>query len=316
MKKIYDQHFDDWRDKLVHGQLSREEAESLAEDPEYREWFVLLRAGAALKAPAYSEHDAWQDLKRRTRHPELQMTQLKKRRRLLLLSGLILIFLGAGLAWWFQGRDQVYSTGPEEQARFLLPDGTQVQLHVTSTLTWDPNRFSARARIIGFHGEAFFQQTNEQNLTLIHSNGELSARSASFNVRDRGTYFSITCYRGHVDAWAQGIHRRIAAGTQARWNGSRWETLPQPRSEKAPPWTAGRTQFIEVPLAEVVDELERIYDLTIDLNGRSEILFSGSLPNYNLRQAIDQLCRTAKLEADYFADHLVVLDTLPNRATN
>lgn len=312
MKQQEEPFFDDWRDKLAHGKLTAEEAEALQDDPEYREWKLLLAAGRSLKAPAYSEHDAWADFRQQLQHPEQKMTQLRRRRRSIFGIALTILIISTGLIWWFQGRDRVYTTPAGQNDRFTLPDGTGVHMHVASTLTWDPDRWwSARGRVIAFSGQAFFRHDDSDLFTLLHSNGQLTARRATFDVRIRGPWLHVSCYAGRVTATVRGQTHVIPAGTTARWDGARWSQRLIPGSQQAPSWMDGTTTMQQMPLSEVVRELERLYQVSIDLNASPDPLFSGSFPNYDLSQALGIVCDRMELKPTFYPGNFIILDPDP-----
>lgn len=312
MERQEETHQDDWRNKLAHGRLSAEEAKTLQDDPEFREWKLLLDSGRALKSPAYSEHDAWVEFKQRLREPEQQLARLRRQRRTIFTISVLVLLVSVVAIWWYQGRDRIYTTPAGQTDRFVLPDNTQVQLNVASTLTWDPDRWaSSSGRVVAFSGQAYFQRKNRSPFTLVHSNGQILTNRAAFDLRSRGQWLEIQCYQGRIIAKVQERTDTVLAGQYARWDGSRWTKRLIPNSRQEPIWPEGITEMRQMPLGEVTDELERLYQLSIDLNASPDTLFTGRFPNYDLDQALRTICDRMNLRPAFYPNNFVVLDPVP-----
>lgn len=311
MASEHDNEYPDWRDRYIHGELTAEEIRAIEQESEFKEVRAVLEAGRTLKAPAYSEHDAWEQFKRLRRRPESRIEALKKRRVTLLFTGLGMLVIATLSIWWYQGRDRVYSTGPGQTDQVTLPDGTRVTLHISSTLTWDPDRWRRRGRIAGFSGQAYFERPGNKPLELQHSNGSVVLVRSRADIRVRDSYFEVTTFEGQAVAMTRDTQLVVRMGTFARWDGYRWTKYPITDDWSAPPWLEGNTVIEDLPLSEVIREIERLYRVSIDLNADPDRSFSGSFPNYDLQEAITILEDRADLRADYFAGNFIVLDPLP-----
>lgn len=315
MERPEENYQEDWRNRLAHGQLPQEDADELGEDPEYWEWKAILDAGRALKSPAFSEHDAWAAFKQRLQEPEQQLTKLRRRRRGIFIVSLAVLLISVGAIWWFQGRDRVYTTAAGQTDRFTLPDDTRVHMHVASTLTWDPDRWSSAAgRVIAFSGQAYFRRNKRSAFTLLHSNGQITTSRAAFDLRSRGKWLEIQCYEGYVIARVQEKQDTIVSGQYARWDGAKWTKTLIPHARQEPLWPEGVTEMRQMPLSEVTDELERLYQLSIDLNAAPDTLFTGRFPNYDLDQALRIVCDRMQLRPAFYPNNFVILDPAPREA--
>jgi len=311
MADDHDKEFPDWRDRYIHGELTPEEIRAIEDEREFKEVRAILEAGRTLKAPAYSEHDAWERFKRQRRTPESRIEALKKRRVTILFIGLGVWLLATFCIWWYQGRDRVYSTGPGQTDQITLPDGTRVTLHISSTLTWDPDRWRGRVKIASFSGQAYIERPSSKPLELLHSNGSITLVRSRTDIRVRDSYFDVTTYEGRAIAMTRDTHLVVREGTNARWDGFLWRQFPIQNNTSTPPWLQGNTVIQNLPLGEVIREMERLYRVSIDLNANPDQSFSGSFPNYDLQEAIGILEDRANLKADYFAGNFIVLDPRP-----
>lgn len=311
MASDHEKDYPDWRDRYIHGALTPEEIRAIQEEPEFKEINAILEAGRTLKAPAYSEHDAWERFKRLRRTPESQIEALKKRRVTILFTVLSVLLIATLSIWWYQGRDRVYSTGPGQTDKVTLPDGTRVTLHVSSTLTWDPDRWRGRGRIAAFSGQAYIERPGSKSLELLHSNGSVVLSRSRTDIRVRDSYFEVVTFEGQAVAISRDTQLVVRAGTIARWDGYFWSEYPLPPAWRSPPWLEGNTVMRNMPLEEVIREIERLYRVSIDLNADPARPFSGRFPNYDLQEAITILEEIADLKADYFAGNFIVLDPVP-----
>ncbi len=166
---------------------------------------------------------------------------------------------------------KTFRTEKGRRAEIRLTDGTRVLLNVDSKLTL-PAAFAAGPRDVLLEGEALFEVAPDTARPFV-----VHTREAS--VRVMGTVFGVRAYteeplriavrEGHVRLQATDAARR---DTVHLWKnhvarltprGIRVETIPD--VEPYLDWTRGRLVFRAASFDRVADELERFYDLDIDV---------------------------------------------------
>lgn len=168
---------------------------------------------------------------------------------------------------------RIYATGKGERAEFRLSDGSRVVLSVDSRIRV-PADFGVGMRVVYLEGEALFEVRHDENRPfLVHA--------ADAVTEDLGTQFIVRAYPGESAARVVVAEGKVALRSAAGALGTGTELLPgdvahldasgTPSVEGAVEldrylaWTHGRLEFERQPLADVIPELERWYDVHITL---------------------------------------------------
>src|SRR5690606_7652542 len=159
--------------------------------------------------------------------------------------------------------------------QIVLPDGSQVWLNANSTLTY-PSQFAAEERIVHLEGEAYFhvepRHTRGKSIPFkVISNGQ------TINVL--GTEFNISAYAGEpqtkttlvngaieVINLASNSTNRIVPGQQAVLQGAQMK-VNEVDVSKAIAWKNGRISFDGKSFEQIMREMARWYNLTIEYEG-------------------------------------------------
>jgi len=165
------------------------------------------------------------------------------------------------------------ATHNAEQKYMLLPDSTEVWVNAASTLEF-PQQFDKKARVVYLKGEAFFDVKNADRIPFIVHTGEVSTRVL-------GTSFNIKAYPGQSDVIVavkrgkvQVVKKdEIVATLQM---GQRVEVILEPglpapavvkamKEEEVAGWTTGRLVYDELPVQQILEDMERTYNVSIRL---------------------------------------------------
>ena len=201
-------------------------------------------------------------------------------------TALAVRYLGGGVPLQEQipPEAKVFTTARGQQASIRLLDGTQIRLNVESRLTV-PADFATGPREVQLEGEAFFEVAKDpERPFIVHAGGaDVEVLGTAFGVR---TYAEedrtrVVVAEGHValrprelvgaDTTAPAdtlvLHPRQLGGVIA---GRR---LPVRRNVSLTPylaWTEGHLVFHAASFDEVVSELERWFDLQVELTVPAE----------------------------------------------
>lgn len=153
-----------------------------------------------------------------------------------------------------------------------LSDGTQVHLNAASTIKI-PTDFGDSTRDVYLEGEAFFEVThNPQKPFLVHT--------ANAYTRVLGTKFDVKAYPGDDPVRVVVKEGRVALGsssnpdtTHNKITRNHMGTLSRKgkmqisavRIGKYVGWKDGRLTFESTPLKEMIPQLERWYDINIEV---------------------------------------------------
>ncbi|MEE4301322.1 MAG: FecR domain-containing protein, partial [Pseudomonadales bacterium] len=186
------------------------------------------------------------------------------RRPLLALAATVLLAAGALLftAYWFPGDRIELRTARGERLLQTLPDGSTVQLNTDTALVWHATD-ALRELEIELGGEVFVEVAKDaaRPFVIRTDHGFVTAIGTAFAVHARAEGTSVNVLEGVVEVRARTVEttrpRRVAAGqrvevTAGAVPGAVREALPD-----ALAWREGRLVYDDVPLEELVAELNR-----------------------------------------------------------
>ncbi len=267
--------------KKMSGELSPVEEQTLREllaDEKLREEATQLEAiwhlTALYKDEAY-EPDV--DAGRKALQMRLDKEKQVRSRRILwqrlAAAAVFLLLVVGGYYFGPLEKEQMLSVQASKEAKTIrLPDGSRVRLSPASSLTY-PGHFEKERRLT-LKGEAFFEVAKSAESPFIVSGhwGEVRVLGTRFLYRtqlERGEE-QVLLEEGRVSYRLQDgtSSFTLKAGEAVQYH------LAQARVEKTTfnPndlfWQTGRLVFRGVPLSEILDELEKIFEVQFD---RSEI---------------------------------------------
>lgn len=189
-----------------------------------------------------------------------------------------------------------YQTGKKEIKEIALPDGSVATLNADSKLTVDGDWTDERS--LHLEGEAFFQVGKGSRFKVFTKYGDVLVLGTSFDVKARENGLHVMCETGRVLVTANNEDLVLTPGQQAFVKAGHLVSSASAHSAKA--WTDGLFVFEEQPLDEVLNEIERQFNVKInhpDVNGK---LYTGQFGNLNLEEALTLVC--APFGLDYTID--------------
>ena len=170
-----------------------------------------------------------------------------------------------------------YTTAPGQRAEVSLRDGTHVLLSVDTRLRVPPE-YGVQDRAVELDGEAYFVVRHDARRPLV-------VRTRHGVAEDLGTEFGVRAYGRENDVQVivrsgSVAMRRVADGgpavltlgpgdrgvLDARGQATLTSNVPV---DSHLSWTTGRLVFNDAPLGTVIPQLERWYDLDIELSDAS-----------------------------------------------
>ena len=293
-------------DKYHH--FLNDEASSEDMEPEV---LAFLEKASELRVPEgkRSMDDIWNAIDEAT--AEEEVTSGKTIRLWPVLSG-----LAAAVVLFFIGL-QVYKVDPKEVAaphevattigefqNITLPDGTQVTLNANSKLMY-PEDWQ---RALTLEGEAFFEVTEGSKFTVTTSGGTVEVLGTSFNVFARDKDLIVSCKTGKVkvDVKEKAFTQVIKPGETIS-SDSDTVKLVQIEPVLIGKWQSGEFYFDSRPVMEVLEEIQRQYNVTIQADSLEDKLFSGYFSTASLDLALSMVCEPLNLSYDIIDDKDVVV---------
>ncbi len=183
-----------------------------------------------------------------------------------------------------------------------LPDGTKVWLNSESTLTYPKTFDHASQRTVFLEGEAFFDVVKNTEKPFIVSTPDLQVKvlGTMFNVRsysNSGTT-ETTLVEGKVTIAVNGGESpvELVPDQQAVYsNQSRKLSVGNVKVDDVTSWKEGRLIIFNMPFYELMQELERWYDVKIVLKDEKSLAcrFSTTIENGPITRILDMLKTTS-----------------------
>lgn len=220
--------------------------------------------------PAPAARPAATPIERRA--PQRRPAWATRLRRLPVAAALLVALAATG---WRAGRVEVEAPAGTRRT-VTLPDGSIAELNGGSSITYARGfrRWLVAAggeRTVALDGEAFFSVTKDARPFVVRTwNARVTVLGTRFGVRardERGGGTSVAVEEGRVRVAAAGDATTLAAGEAAVVAGAAGAPA---RAAGAPvaqrlAWRTGGFAAVDLPLDAIARELERRYDVRIDL---------------------------------------------------
>lgn len=300
--------------RFLNGDCTPQEASELKRwiesSPENRKEFTVLKDiwDFSLSKPDRSNDQLAQFYKK-------QLEKSNRQRRLwirsstavaaILVVGLVISILIPRSNNTIVGNEQVFSVPLGSKSKVLLADGTEVNLNSGSELRY-PGNFSSKKRVVQLSGEGFFKVKSDKENPFV-------VQTSDFDVQVTGTEFNVCTYSENKVATAT-----LAEGTihlEIKGSGQTFEIKPgekfeldrtnrkyileQADIESETAWKDGQFIFRNIPFPELVQRLERWYDVKLDYSGTElqNFKFTGRFKNQEtIWQVLDALKLTSPID--------------------
>lgn len=164
--------------------------------------------------------------------------------------------------------------------QLVLADGTNVWLNAESELKY-PMKFRGNTREVTLTGEAYFEVAHNKEKPFIIRSGEVTTKvlGTSFNIRavkgEKRIEVAVLTGKVRVSARGPEAGKRdvlILPDERAVYNRSKHSLASEKGIDAAREiaWKDGRTIFRNTPLPLAIAELERKYDVDIEINKNLE----------------------------------------------
>lgn len=193
-----------------------------------------------------------------------------------------------------------------EKTTFALPDHSEVVLNSGSEIkykkwNWNTNRH------LDLKGEAYFKVAKGRRFEVQTNLGKVTVLGTQFNVKARKNKFEVICYEGRVKVNYANTQILLTHGQSVRFeNGKQINTTIH---SLKPEWTDNQICFYKEDIKSLLDEVERQYNITIELNTQdTTALFTGKIPAKNLEVALQIISTTYHLKAKKVSKNKIIFD--------
>ena len=193
------------------------------------------------------------------------------------------------------------STPKGGQYQVLLSDGSKVWLNAASSLKF-PATFTGKERKVELLGEAYFEVAKNDNMPFkVEADGmEVEVLGTHFNINsyDDESTVRTTLLEGSVKINGAKSKSFLKPGQQAKLErDGDIKIVNNADVDQAVAWKEGRFQFNRADIHEVMRQIARWYNVSIEYKGIVSSHFGGTISrDVNLSQVLEMLQLTGEVK--------------------
>lgn len=289
-----------WEQQWLEGQISSAEARNIAPDADQIEHIERLVEGSKnLDIPrVLSNSQAWEALESKISFSSPKVVSISRRNWIIGIAASFILTLGA--FFLFNTNSRTITTALAETQEVNLPDGSKAFLNAASSLSF--NTDWSEQRTLKLDGEAFFEVEKGKAFSVITPFGKVEVLGTSFNVRTRNEQLTVVCKTGKVQVSnSSGTQKTvITPGQMVKVKDGTIDDPISVNATRADVWRSNEFDYESMPLREIFEEMERIFDVTIEHDLSEDELNASSSGTFSTK-AIRDAILTIELTMGYDA---------------
>ena len=290
--------------KWLNNDLSEDDKLLFEQLDDYKENKIILDVAQEFKASEHSKATTFEDFKKNHHSIDTPVIKLNWTQYILRIAGVFIFAFGIYFTFVFNQLIEI-QTLASEKITVELPDASLVTLNADSEIAFSERRWNKK-RHVDLEGEAYFKVAKGKTFDIETEDGVVSVIGTEFNVKQRDDYFEVQCFEGLVQVISDTIQRKLKAGDSFQILNGKFSQSSI--NNDAPSWTKNLSQFSALPFSEVINEMERQFDIRIKIDDRDKNrLFTGGFNHDNLESAL--IAVTQPLNLTYKMDtsnHVVI----------
>lgn len=222
-----------------------------------------------------SKEEVWQQLEQQlTEEPVVSKTVwIPPKLISSIAAGLLILFSVLSVMRYYT---KTIQTPLGQHLAITLPDGSTVNLNAQSKLTYHPYWW-AFSRTVGFEGEGFFNVEKGRKFEVISNFGRTEVIGTSFNIYNRDKDYRVSCLSGSVKVTSNTKKEVILSPDYHAEVDTKGDilVLKEADTDQTIFWVNNMFTFTAVPLSKVIEEIERQYNVSIQLNTTRDYFYTG-----------------------------------------
>lgn len=258
--------------------------------------------------------DAWKaifekiDNKNSEENPKGRLIQLPLARVAVAVSVLVALMFASYIYLYMMGNEGVQLTRGEHGVIYL-PDSSRVTLNAESQIRYNKNRWFFD-RSVSLTGEALFEVTKGRRFNVVTTGATTTVLGTVFNVFSRNGLVKVTCFEGKVKVVAKNSKSQtlLTKGMEVKTMGYTLDVnkTHTTTADSKPAWANNEFFFHNAPLSNVIEELERQFNVNIFLDTDSSRFYTGYFKRTGLAEALDLVCIPLGLKWDKSGELIVI----------
>lgn len=289
--------------KWLNDELTEAELAEFKADPDFEKYEKIKNFSAQLKVADLDEAKMLDNILSHKKETAKVIPLYKN--WMFRVAAVLVLALGITFAVQnFSTETQYASNG--KRTSFLLPDNSEVVLNAGSEIEYKKWNWKNN-RNLELQGEAYFKVAKGQKFEVKTSLGKVTVLGTQFDVKARKNRFDITCFEGRVKVNYKDKEIILTHGQSVTFeNGNQINTKA---TVQKPEWLENRMAFSKEKLPNIIDEIQRQYDVTISIkSGYSNELFTGKIPTDNLDIALQIIATTYNLESKKIDANTIIFE--------
>lgn len=214
----------------------------------------------------------------------------------------------SSLYFYYQNADQISRTSQlfdtsvlaenGQRSKIILPDSTVVWLNSGTKITYN-NNFGYNNREIKLIGQAFFQVTKNKEIPLVVHCKELKVKVLGtmfdVNAYSNNETISVALQSGNVELFHsknESFKYELVPGEMAQYDiHSAKVVIKEVNVGRITAWTDGILYFNDSPMKEVLIQLERKYNIDIEVENPEiyKSVFTATIKNETLEEIFQSI---------------------------
>jgi ferric-dicitrate binding protein FerR (iron transport regulator) len=185
-----------------------------------------------------------------------------------------------------------------------LPDGSSIELHAGSSLTYHPYWWQF-SRKVNFEGEGFFKVEKGKKFEVASPLAKTIVLGTSFTIYSRNDEYRVSCFTGRVKVVSLKDGNVVLEPNERAVVGIDGSIVKHinHRNEPSNEKSDGNFIFTGASLSQVIDEIGRRYSVSITLKIEKEYFYTGNFTSEKpLNDVLDLVCKPFSLSFAKQAD--------------
>lgn len=229
-------------------------------------------------------HDIAAGIKELKTNSAFNTTKETKIRTLPLLLKIAAIFVLLAISYVFIATLPTNIQAPMATIETVeLPDNSKITLQENASVIFKKYGWPFN-REVTLEGEAYFEVAKGKTFTVATSKGTVQVLGTKFNVNTKNNNFIVTCYEGLVAVTVNGLTTNVTPGNSFTFGDTPLQHIVYTTK---PTWILNESSFADVPLDNVLMEIENQYRVSIKTNNIDvNLRYTGSFTHANLDEAL------------------------------
>ncbi len=278
--------------KWINNELTTEEINDFKKSQDYSIYKNIKEYSAQLKTKEFDEDDLLNKIKLR-KNDSTKVIQIAQNWFFRIVA---LILISLGVFMFYQENNSVVEFVEKgHKSTFVLPDNSEITLNSDSELKYKEKNWENN-RTLHLTGEAYFKVAKGKKFEVNTNLGKVTVLGTKFNVKARNNRFDVICFEGKVKVDYNDKTIILKQSDKVSFENNDL-IIQKKTAETMPSWLDNEIVFDQEQLKNILEEIERQYNISIkcDLESTNQ-LFTGKIPNNNIEVALQIIATTFQLQ--------------------